>query len=69
MKFPLTTDEVDDIIEGYIDIYQLYDDIQGGRTYFDVLYEYYIDEMPYGVAKARTSDPAEWIFDKLERFW
>jgi hypothetical protein len=32
---------------------------------FDVLYEYYFDEMPYGVAKARTGDPHAWIADKF----
>lgn len=34
---------------------------------FDVLYDYYIDEMPYGVAKARTGDPTQWLHDKLQR--
>ena len=26
---------------------------------------YYEDEMPYGVKKARTGMPDEWIYDKL----
>jgi hypothetical protein len=36
---------------------------------FDFLFEHYCDngEMPYGVAKARTGDPYEWILDKVEQ--
>jgi len=29
------------------------------------LYEALVDEMPYGVAKARTGDPIEWIYNKV----
>lgn len=32
---------------------------------YDALYDYYIDDMPYGVKKARTDDPYSWISDKL----
>jgi hypothetical protein len=34
---------------------------------YDALYDYYVDngEMPYGVAKARTGDPFEWITQRL----
>lgn len=32
---------------------------------YDNLFEYYLDEMPYGTAKARTGDPMLWIKDKL----
>ena len=28
---------------------------------YDALYDYYQDDMPYGVKKARTGDPYEWI--------
>lgn len=36
---------------------------------YDALYDYYSDhgEMPYGVAKARTGDPYNWISDKLHQ--
>jgi len=36
---------------------------------FDALYDYYNDhgEMPYGIAKARTGDPYNWISDKLDQ--
>jgi hypothetical protein len=33
------------------------------------LFDYYVNEMPYGVAKCRTGEPDEWILDRLaERF-
>jgi hypothetical protein len=37
-----------------------------GDNLFDVLYDYYMDEMPYGVAKARTGDPTQWLQDKVQ---
>jgi len=37
--------------------------------HFNELYEHYCNngEMPYGVAKARTGDPMQWIGDRLEK--
>jgi hypothetical protein len=34
---------------------------------YSALYDYFVngDEMPYGVAKARTGDPMQWISDRL----
>ena len=32
---------------------------------YDELYDYYFDAMPYGVKKARTGDPHEWIGDRF----
>jgi len=32
---------------------------------FDALYDYYFDEMPYGVKKARDGDPFEWVSERL----
>ena len=32
---------------------------------FDALYDYYFDDMPYGVKKARTGDPHEWVSQRL----
>lgn len=42
---------------------ELYDD----EVLFDKLYSYYVNsgEMPYGVAKARTGDPDQWILDQV----
>jgi len=34
---------------------------------YAALYEYYIDEMPYGTAKARTGDPYEWLMVRVEK--
>lgn len=34
--------------------------------YYDKLFDYYMPEMPYGVAKARTGDPDQWILNQLE---
>ena len=33
--------------------------------YWNILYEMFMHEMPYGTAKARTGDPDTWIMDKL----
>lgn len=46
------------ILEGEMEIY---DD----QELSDKLYEYYRDEMPYGVQKARDGDPYEWIYERL----
>ena len=37
---------------------------------FEKLYEHYTSngEMPYGVAKARTGDPYEWILAKIPEY-
>ena len=34
-----------------------------------ILFDYYMDsgEMPYGVMKARTGDPLNWISDRVQR--
>ena len=41
------------------------DDLEYGGMCFDELLDYFADEMPYGVMKARTGMPDEWIYDKL----
>ena len=41
------------------------DDLEYGGMCFDELLDYFADEMPYGVLKARTGMPDEWIHDKL----
>lgn len=30
------------------------------------LFDYFISEMPYGTAKARTGDPYNWIYNRVE---
>jgi hypothetical protein len=42
-------------------------DIDANQDFFDALYEYYFDEMPYGVKKGRDGDPYEWITDRLDQ--
>ena len=41
------------------------DDIEYGSKCYDELMDYFADEMPYGVMKARDGMPDEWIIDKL----
>ena len=41
------------------------EEIEYGKDCFDELLEYFADEIPYGVMKAREGTPDEWIFDKL----
>jgi len=41
------------------------DEIEYGSQCYDELMDYYADEMPYGVMKARDGMPDEWIIDKL----
>jgi hypothetical protein len=43
------------------------DDIGYGDECYDDLYDYYanLGEMPYGVMKARTGMPDEWIVDRV----
>ena len=38
------------------------------QNLYEELFEYYLElgEIPYGVAKARTGDPYEWVYDKLD---
>ena len=44
------------------------DDIEYGSDVYDELFDYYMHsgEMPYGVMKARTGMPDEWIADRLD---
>ena len=41
------------------------EEIEYGGDCFDDLMDWFADEMPYGVMKARTGMPDEWIFDRL----
>lgn len=42
------------------------DDIEYGSPVFDELFNFYADEMPYGIQKARTGMPDEWIYNRLD---
>jgi len=56
-----------DAVKKILDINNVTDieEIEYGGECFDDLMDYYADEMPYGVKKARTGMPDEWIYDKL----
>ena len=43
------------------------DQIEYGSEVYEDLYDYYANsgEMPYGVMKARTGMPDEWIIDRI----
>ena len=41
-------------------------DISDNDAFFNELYDYFKDEMPYGVQKARNGDPVIWITDRLD---
>jgi hypothetical protein len=41
-------------------------DLSDFPDFYDELFEYYFNEMPYGVAKARDGDPINWISDRLQ---
>ena len=32
---------------------------------YETMYDYYFEEMPYGVAKARDGDPYEWLTERI----
>ncbi len=51
-RFGLTVDNYEELLESEPEI-------------FEYCYEYWIDEMPYGTAKARDGDPMEWVFEHL----
>lgn len=36
-----------------------------GSPAYEVLFDYFASEMPYGVMKARTGEPDMWILDRL----
>jgi hypothetical protein len=57
----LSLDGVAKWLEGEIDFYDL--PVQTRNT----LYDFYQTDMPYGVQKARTGDPDEWILRQLEK--
>ena len=41
------------------------EEIEYGGDCFDDLMDWFADEMPYGVMKARTGMPDEWIWARL----
>jgi hypothetical protein len=64
MTLRFETDEIQEILDkhGATSL----DDIVYGEPLFDELYEYFLEDMPYGVQKARTGMPDEWIVEHLD---
>jgi len=64
MTLRFETDEVKDILDkhGATSL----DDIVYGDPLFDELMDYFAEDMPYGVQKARTGMPDEWIVEHLD---
>jgi hypothetical protein len=64
------TDSTGSTLDHIVDTYKrdVKDFTQTGEmsdALYDVLYDYYFDDMPYGTRKARTGDPGEWISDRF----
>ncbi len=57
-------EKVREILKKY-DIKDL-EEIEYGKDCFDELLDYFADEIPYGVMKARTGMPDEWIIDRVD---
>lgn len=69
------TSELQDVIKivgSKEKIMEILDDPDNLDEYYEKLFDYYTggalgpDQMPYGTAKARTGDPYEWIYKRLD---
>lgn len=61
--------DLDAILDAYPEAVKAFKeggDLSDFPDFYDALFEYYFDEMPYGVAKARDGDPINWISDRLQ---
>ena len=58
-------DEVKKILIKHDALHLDIDQLDNSDLMFD-LYGHFQEEMPYGIQKARTGDPDEYIYDKLE---
>ena len=62
-------DQVRDILNKYPEAYaKILDDgeVNDNEKLYDELFEYFLEDMPYGTQKARDGDPVEWITDHLD---
>jgi len=62
-------DQVRDILNKYPEAYaKILDDgeVNDNEKLYDELFEYFLEDMPYGTQKARDGDPVEWITMRLE---
>lgn len=56
-NFPLPTKTVAKILSG---------DLELEGDVFEALFAHYVEDMPYGTAKARTGDPDQFIMQRLK---
>ena len=62
-------DQVRDILNKYPEAYaKILDDgeVNDNEKLYNELFEYFLEDMPYGTQKARDGDPVEWITDHLD---
>ena len=62
-------DQVRDILNKYPEAYaKILDDgeVNDNEKLYDELFEYFLEDMPYGTQKARDGAPVEWITDHLD---
>ena len=62
-------DQVLEILQKYPEAFRKILDggeVNDNEKLYNELYEYFLEDMPYGVQKARTGDPVEWITEHLD---
>ena len=58
-------DQVKAILKKHNALNMEIEEVVDNTELYDELYKYFQEEMPYGVQKARTGMPDEWIADRL----
>jgi len=58
-------DEVKAILKKHNSLDMDIEDLDMGSGLYDDLYTYFEEDMPYGIKKARTEMPDEWIAERL----
>ena len=69
MALRFEVDQVRDILNKYPEAYaKILDDgeVNDNEKLYDELFEYFLEDMPYGTQKARDGDPVQWITEHLE---
>ena len=59
-------DQVKAILKKHNALNMEIEEVVDNTELYDELYKYFQEEMPYGIQKARTGDPDEYIYNKLE---
>ena len=69
MTIRTEVDDLRDILNKYPEAYaKILDDgdIYDNEELYNELFEYCMEDMPYGTQKARDGDPVQWITDHLD---